>query len=105
MYDFQEATVIEHLAEEQAKFCGIFSNARRIQILWALADGELSVGAIAEAVGSSLQNVPQHLSRMKDFNIVSCRRECQTIYYRIDPKVLAAHCSGLFRLKISGKQR
>ncbi|MEJ2596732.1 MAG: metalloregulator ArsR/SmtB family transcription factor [Anaerolineales bacterium] len=97
MYDLQEAMVIEQLAEEQAKFCSVFSNARRIQILWALADRELSVGAIAEAVGSSLQNVSQHLSRMKDSNLVSSRREGQTVYYRIKRETLREQCRGLLQ--------
>jgi DNA-binding transcriptional ArsR family regulator len=90
---------IEHLAEEQANFCRVFGNARRVRILWALADGELSVGTIAEAVSSSIQNVSQHLSVMKSHDLVTARREGQTIYYRIDPKILADHCSGLFRPK------
>jgi coenzyme F420-reducing hydrogenase delta subunit len=38
---------LECLVEEQANFCSLFSNARRVQILWTLADRELSVGAIA----------------------------------------------------------
>jgi DNA-binding transcriptional ArsR family regulator len=101
MYELQEITPIEHLAEEQANFCSLFSNARRIQILWALADRELSVGAIAEAVGSSLQNVSQHLSRMKDYNIVSSRREGQTIYYRIVREALIEQCLGLLQANAS----
>lgn len=101
MYDLQEFTSIELLVEEPAKFCSIFSNARRIQILWALGDRELSVGAIAEAVGSSLQNVSQHLSRMKDSNIVSSRREGRTIYYRIEREALKEQCLGLLQANAS----
>jgi DNA-binding transcriptional ArsR family regulator len=97
MYELQEIKPIEHLAEEQANYCSVFSNARRIQILWALADRELSVGAIAEAVGSSIQNVSQHLGKMKDYNIVSSRREGQTIYYRIEREALTEHCLHLLR--------
>ena len=100
MDDLQATTSIERFAEEQARFCSIFSNARRIQILWALADRELSVGAIAKAVGSSMQNVSQHLSRMKDFNIVSSRREGQTIYYRIEDETLMAQCSNLLQANV-----
>jgi len=99
MDSLQKDTYFEHLAEEQAKFCSVFSNARRVQILWALADGELSVSAIAEAVDSSLQNVSQHLSIMKDYKIVSSRREGQTIYYRIEVESLADQCLNLLREK------
>jgi DNA-binding transcriptional ArsR family regulator len=101
MHDIQEAATIEQLAEEQARFCSLFSNTRRIQILWALAGRELSVGAIAEAVGSSLQNVSQHLSKLKDYNLVSSRREGQTIYYRVEVQALADQCLGSLRGKYS----
>jgi DNA-binding transcriptional ArsR family regulator len=101
MDDFQETPSIERLAEGQARFCSLFSNARRIQILWALAEGELSVGAIANAVGSSLQNVSQHLSRMKDFNLVSSRREGQTIYYWIEKEALMMRCLNLLRANVT----
>jgi DNA-binding transcriptional ArsR family regulator len=99
MDSFQEDRLIKHLAAEQANFCSVFSNPRRVMILWVLTDRELSVGAIAEAVGSSLQNVSQHLSKMKDYNIVSSRRDGQTIYYRIEPGGLSDHCSGLLQAK------
>lgn len=97
--DIQKGGSTEHLAEQQADFCRIFSNARRVQILWALMDRELSVGAIAEEVGSSLQNVSQHLSKMKDYNLVSSRRDGQTIYYRIEAEALANRCWGLLRTR------
>jgi DNA-binding transcriptional ArsR family regulator len=99
MIEYQEVESIENLAEEQARYCSIFSNARRIRIFWALADRELSVGAIADAVGSSLQNVSQHLSMMKNHDLVASRREGQTIYYRIKTDTLENHCLGLLRVK------
>jgi DNA-binding transcriptional ArsR family regulator len=88
---------LENQADEQAKYCSIFSNSRRVQILWALADSEMSVGEIAEAVGTSLQNISQHLSKMRDYDIVSSRREGQTIFYRIKEGALENQCSGLLR--------
>lgn len=97
MLNIKNFESFEHQAEEQAKYCGIFSNSRRVQILWALMDQEMSVGAIAEAVGTSLQNVSQHLSKMRDYDIVSSRRDGQTIYYRINEGVLESQCSGLLR--------
>ena len=35
-------------AQEQAEFCGIFSNSRRIQIVWAIGNRELTVSEISE---------------------------------------------------------
>jgi DNA-binding transcriptional ArsR family regulator len=98
MIEIQEVDTTANLAEEQAKYCSVFSNARRVRILWALADKELSVGDIAKAVDSSLQNVSQHLSLMKDHDLVTSRREGQTIYYRIKPGSLENHCLGLLKV-------
>jgi DNA-binding transcriptional ArsR family regulator len=102
MSHLHERVLIKQLTEKQAEFCSVFSNARRVQILWVLGDRELSVGAIAEAVGSSLQNVSQHLGKMKEHNIVSARREGQTIYYRIEREALSEKCLGLLQTKYTG---
>lgn len=72
-------------AKEQSKLCRIFSNPCRLLILWSLAEGELSVNEIADQVGSTLQNVSQHLSLMKKRKIIASRRQGRHIYYRIVP--------------------
>lgn len=74
---------LKELAEEHAEICKLFGNVSRILILWSLSDRELAVGEIAEEVGTSLQNVSQHLSLLKERGIVTARRDKQTIYYRI----------------------
>jgi DNA-binding transcriptional ArsR family regulator len=71
------------LAEQQADIYRVFGNATRLRILWSLADQELSVGEIAAAAETSLQNTSQHLRLMQDKGILTSRRESQTIYYRI----------------------
>ena len=73
----------KELAERQAEICRLFGNASRILILWSLFERERPVGEIAEQVGTSLRNISQHLSLLKEHNIVIARREGQTIYYRI----------------------
>lgn len=97
MNAMQNALSDNYLAEEQANYCQLFSNARRVQILWALMDRELSVGAIAKAVNSSVQNVSQHLSKMKEYNLVSSRREGRTIYYHVERRAVKKNCLGLHR--------
>jgi ArsR family transcriptional regulator len=76
-------TTLRELAERQAELCRVFGNASRILILWSLVDRELPVTEIADEVGTSLQNISQHLSLLKEHEIVVARREGQTIYYRI----------------------
>ncbi len=74
---------LKELAIQQAELHRVFSNATRLQILWALEEGELSVGEIAAVAEASLQNTSQHLHLMLDKGLLSARREAQTIYYRI----------------------
>jgi DNA-binding transcriptional ArsR family regulator len=74
---------LRELAKKQAELCRVFGNASRILILWSLVDGELPVTEIADEVGTSLQNISQHLTFLKQYELVIARREGQMIYYRI----------------------
>jgi DNA-binding transcriptional ArsR family regulator len=71
------------LAETQAELFGVFANATRIRILRTMAQGELSVGKIAEEIDLSLQNTSHHLRFMKDKGILKSRRVGQRIRYWI----------------------
>ena len=71
------------MAERQAEICSVFSNPRRILILWTLADHEKSVGEIADDIEASLQNTSQHLRKMKECKILKSSRNGQTVFYRI----------------------
>jgi len=70
-------------AQEQAQYCQVFSNARRILILWVLGRDEMTVSDIASEVGASLQNTSQHLRLMRDRGILISRRDGQAIFYRV----------------------
>ena len=87
------------LAESQAEICGVFGNANRVLILWALGEREMSVGEIASAIGCSLQNTSQHLRLMKDKNVLASRREGQTIYYRIEQSEFMEGCRLLLQAR------
>ena len=86
----------KELAERQAEFCKLFGNASRIMIMWCLSEHELSVNEIADQVGTSLQNISQHLSILKEKHIVSARRDGQTIYYHISGNEKVQECPALF---------
>jgi ArsR family transcriptional regulator len=72
---------IAEAARQQAELCKVFGNPNRILILWVLGNQEMSVGDIANAIESSLQNTSQHLRLMRDKGILASRREGHTIYY------------------------
>lgn len=55
----------------------------RLMILCHLANGEKSVGQIADLLEISQSPLSQHLSRMRKEGLVDTRREAQTIYYSL----------------------
>ncbi len=88
---------LKELASRQAELCKLFGNASRILILWSLSNRELPVSEIADEVGTSLQNISQHLALLKEHNIVSARRDGQTIYYRVVENEWLKDCPVLTR--------
>jgi DNA-binding transcriptional ArsR family regulator len=82
----------QEMATRQASVCGIFGNAKRVLILWALMEQEMSVSEIAAAIEASLQNTSQHLRLMEDRGILVSYREGQQVYYGIVDHDLMKDC-------------
>jgi len=77
-----------HLA---AEIFGILSDPTRIRIVLALrASPELSVNAIAEAVGKSPSGVSQHLARLRMARMVTTRQDGTRVLYRLADEHAAA---------------
>jgi DNA-binding transcriptional ArsR family regulator len=76
-------------ALEVANVLRTLGNERRLMILCKLAEAdEMTVGALAEAVDLSQSALSQHLAKMRDDNVVTFRRDSQTLWYRIaDPRI------------------
>ena len=71
-------------ALEVANVLRTLGNERRLMILCKLAEaGEMTVGALVEAVGLSQSALSQHLARLRDAKVVKTRRESQTIHYSL----------------------
>jgi DNA-binding transcriptional ArsR family regulator len=84
-------------AERQAAVCRAMGNARRLVILWMISKEELSVTEISLRLGSSLQNVSQHLNLLKKSGLVKPRRDGQTIYYQITDQEFLEYCPAMLR--------
>lgn len=69
----------------------LLGNEKRLLVMCHLAGaGEMTVGALGEAVGLGQSALSQHLALLRAVNLVATRREAQTLHYRIsDPKVEA----------------
>ena len=55
----------------------------RLMVLCHLSSGEKSVGELARLLDIPQSPLSQHLARMRKENLVTTRREAQTIYYSI----------------------
>ena len=61
----------------------MLADATRLRVLWALLDGERSVGHLAELVGANPSAVSQHLAKLRLARVVSTRRDGNRIFYAV----------------------
>ena len=82
---------LERMTERAAEASALMkalSNEHRLLVLCHLVSaGEMTVGALVDAVGLSQSALSQHLARLRDEGLVAFRREAQTLHYRVsDPR-------------------
>ena len=78
-----DAGAVRRHADDAARLLKTLAHSQRLRVLCLLVDGELSVGQINERIDLSQSALSQHLARLRDDQLVTTRREAQTIYYRI----------------------
>ena len=61
----------------------MLADPTRLNILWALMQGETSVACLAELAGTSPTAVSQHLSKLRLAGLVANRREGTFVYYTL----------------------
>ena len=81
----------KRIYEMHAEICKVFTNPKRLEIINLLRDGEKTVNELTELAGVPQANVSQHLTVLRQNNVVTTRREGANIYYKIaNPKILQA---------------
>ena len=76
----------EHMREHAADAASLMKalgNKSRLMILCLLAEGELSVGDLNDAIPLSQSALSQQLARLRRQGLVDTRRQSQTIYYSL----------------------
>ena len=81
------------LYEIQADICKTLGNAKRIRILDALQNSELTVSELVDIVGISPANISQHLGIMRQKGILTSRREGVNIFYKISNRKVSKACA------------
>ncbi|MDP6707171.1 MAG: metalloregulator ArsR/SmtB family transcription factor [Alphaproteobacteria bacterium] len=59
------------------------SNEYRLQILHYLMEGEKSIDQLAELIGVSRTQLPQHMVRLQRDNLITSRREERFLFYSL----------------------
>lgn len=73
----------------QAQYYKLFANGVRLQMLWEIGDGELTVTELSERLDVTVSNISQHLRMMRSLGVVRARRDGQRQYYRVtNPRFL-----------------
>src|SRR3954465_9437232 len=62
----------------------MLADATRVQVLWSLANHEMSVNELAEHVGKPAPSVSQHLAKLRMARLVPPRRDGTTIFYSLE---------------------
>lgn len=78
----QDIEALERCAEQ----CGVIGDLTKLKICYLLRHHpELSVTSIAELAGTSVSNASHSLRKLRAANLVTSRREAQTILYSLEP--------------------
>jgi DNA-binding transcriptional ArsR family regulator len=78
-----DATAMRKHSIAAARLMRSLANRQRLLILCALTEGELSVSELNRRVTLSQSALSQHLAVLRNEQLVSTRRDAQTIYYSL----------------------
>ena len=81
------------LYEIHAEICKTLGNAKRIEIINALQNRELTVSELVDMLGISPANVSQHLAVMRQKGILTSRRQGSNIYYKVSNAKVIRVCN------------
>lgn len=70
-------------AEEAAALLKALAHPARLLVLCQLVEGESSVGELQPITGLSMSALSQHLAVLREMELVTTRRESQTIHYSL----------------------
>jgi len=88
---FRNNATMKQVFSMHAEVCKTLANPKRLEIIYALKEGELSVGELVKKLGIPKANISQHLAILRQRRVLVSRREGVNIYYRIsNPKIVKA---------------
>lgn len=71
---------LEHLTQS---VCRALTDPKRLGILYALAEGPMTVSAIGEAIDAPQANTSQHLAVLRERGLIEPDRQGNNVYYSL----------------------
>ncbi|MHB1348078.1 MAG: ArsR/SmtB family transcription factor, partial [Candidatus Humimicrobiaceae bacterium] len=75
-----------------ANICKTLANPRRLEIIAALRDDELSATQIAQKIHISKANLSQHMKILIEKGVVLSRREYLNVFYKLSDERITNAC-------------
>jgi ArsR family transcriptional regulator len=91
------------VAIDCVEFCKALADDTRQQILVMLLDGEKCVSDIVEAFSISQPTISHHLGVLKQFKLVTSRKEGKLVFYDINRDNLV-ECCGMLMAKFDAEE-
>jgi ArsR family transcriptional regulator len=91
------------VAIDCVEFCKALADDTRQQILVMLLDGEKCVGDIVAAFDISQPTVSHHLGVLKQFKLVTSRKEGKLVFYDIN-RDNVVQCCGMLMSKFDAEE-
>jgi DNA-binding transcriptional ArsR family regulator len=84
MQDDLSKEQMREVFDEVSHYFFLLSEPTRLKILYALCNGERTVAAIVNEIGTSQANTSRQLSMLHQARILQRRKEGAQVYYRIE---------------------
>jgi rhodanese-related sulfurtransferase/biotin operon repressor len=85
----------KRLFEHFARVAKAMASANRLELIEALAQGERSVDALAQASGMSMANTSHHLQILRDSGLAVSRKDGLQVFYRLTDDAIPAVLAGI----------
>jgi len=83
------------MAIDCVEFCKALADDTRQQILVMLLEQELCVSDIVEAFAMSQPSISHHLNVLKQFGLLTSRKEGKQVYYTVNRDTVVSCCGRL----------
>jgi ArsR family transcriptional regulator len=90
------------MAIDCVEFCKALADDTRQRILQMLLEREMCVGDIVAAFDTTQPTISHHLNILKQFNLVTTRKEGKQIYYALNRDNIVA-CCGMLMAKFDAE--